>query len=98
MQHAKKMHRDFYVLDNALLQFIQLPKIEINPSAAPNFSFRSRKLYGDQAVSVTACVKVNELSLPTPAQSATCPPSQKSLGRGECFCAEEAGQCKLLPS
>lgn len=78
------MHSDFYVLENGILQFTQLPEIEINFSVVLNFSYRSRKLYGDQAVSVTACVKVNELSLSTPA---TCPPSQKFLGRGERFFA-----------
>lgn len=83
------MHSDFYVLENAILQFTQLPEIQMNIIRGPEFQLSLNK--GDQAVSVAACVKVNELSLSTPA---TCPPSQKSLGRGECFFAEEAGRCK----
>lgn len=88
VQHAKKLHSDFYVLENGILQFTQLPEMEMNPSEVPNFSYRSRKLCRDQAVSVAACVKVNELSLSTPAQPATCPPSQKSLGRRVSVCNE----------
>lgn len=85
MQHAKKMHGDFYVLENAILQFTQLPKIGMNPSTVLNFSYRSRKLCGDQAVSVTACAKVNELSLPTPARPATCPPLPEFSGKRRVF-------------